>query len=302
MRKPEEITAIEKGYSFSERYWFTFTNPKVAKNGKVHSIPTAVWHGHPVLHGACPNAGACKRVCLNRSGNPLYLKGKIPCRVRRSNALYFDPYAALQYHIWQTLRFVSKHWDNNLVLGVRNNGTTDHAWESAAFNVRVSPAVADYIAWTTGFELTDGLQGQANILAIIRTARRLRSPHHYVSHKLRFYDYTKRVDRDVTLCRLYQYHLTASHGSTADTFQFAQRYGLNYAAAFDVRRSQPLPEVVNFGGVDCKVIDGDVSDWRPFDPLPNSGEPPYIVGLRIKRTPGQTAAQRAAFCLPVTSS
>ena len=90
-----------------------------------------------------------------------------------------------------------------------------------------------------------------------------------------------------------RYHLTLSHGSTADTLAEAVARGLNYAAAFPLKRGQALPATVAVGGVLLPVIDGDTTDWRPGDPSDGS----HVVGLRIKRTPGQTEAQRAAFCL-----
>ena len=111
--------------------------------------------------------------------------------------------------------------------------------------------------------------------------------------QLRPYDYSKRTDRDWEAAAAFRYHLTLSHGSTADTLTEAVARGLNYAAAFPIKRGQPLPAAVTVNGVRLPVIDGDVTDWRPGDPSNGS----HVVGLRIKRTPGQTEAQRAAFCL-----
>jgi hypothetical protein len=290
-RKPDELRAIELGYKLHKDNFFTFTNPKVLKNDKILSVPTAVWHGHPILHDACPNAGSCKLVCLNKAGNPAYLSGKIPCRVRRSHALYYEQDLFLQYFIWRTLLFVKDNWQYSN-LGVRPNGTTDHRWEFMEVNVK--PAVADYIYDTTGFHLS---QTFGPVFRILRAAYKPAATYDsdiFVGAKLHFYDYTKRVDRDFPLCGSLGYHLTMSHGSTADTWAAALRWRLNYAAAFDLPRGRDLPKTVGFRNCVVDVLDGDITDWRVDDPRDQT----RIVGLRVKRTPGQTQAMRDAFCIP----
>lgn len=291
--KPFQLLTVEKGYQLHPGNWFSLSNPKVAKNGAVHGIPTFVWHGLPHRHGACPAAGSCSKLCLNKAGNPAALNSKISCRIRRSDVLHWQRNDALAYMAWQILAFAGKHWSHP-VIGGRLNGTTDHAWET--FTHSPDQSTLDFIESTTGFRL----QPETGMfLYDLLNAKHYSGPR--LNHKLRLYDYTKRIDRDMILCRGLGYHLTASHGSKLDTWDFALREGLNYAAAFDIRRGQPLPETVTYRGHTCRVLDGDKSDWRPFDPAPTDGAP-NIIGLRIKRTPGQKPEHRQAFCLPVTSS
>ena len=87
--------------------------------------------------------------------------------------------------------------------------------------------------------------------------------------------------------------MTLSHGSKFDTLSKALELKLNYAAAFDIKKSQPLPEYIEINGLKIYVFDADKTDFRPLD----NNDKTYIAGLRIKRTPNQTKEQRLEFCL-----
>lgn len=90
---------------------------------------------------------------------------------------------------------------------------------------------------------------------------------------VQFYDYTKIANR-VKLTEKYKnYHLTFSY--TGDNWiesDMALKNGVNTAVIFDVKKGKDLPQTFN----GYKVIDGDISDYRPYD------EKGVIVGLRWK--------------------
>lgn len=90
---------------------------------------------------------------------------------------------------------------------------------------------------------------------------------------VQFYDYTKVLNR-VRLTEKYSnYHLTFSYtGQNWEDCKEALKNNVNVAVIFDVKKGQPLP--LTFNGY--KVIDGDISDYRPND------QTPCIVGLRWK--------------------
>lgn len=291
IKKPSLFRDFSKGWNLDSSNFLTFTNPKVGKNGAI--APTAVWHGTPVLYGACPAAGTCTSVCLHKAGNVQYLDSKIASRLRRSRALYYDKSTFMQFLVWQLLRHRAKH-SHLAYVGARLNGTTDHRWEFE--HVEFDEDVRNYIFRTTGFYPADGL-----LIEVLHTAGVV------------MYDYTKRIDRDFALCRKYGYKLTMSHGSVHGhrALQTAFQYGLNYAAPFNLsphyknRAELPRYLKINSGGVldpdgehVIPVIDGDVTDWRPGDPGGTN-----VVGLRIKHVRGRTvnlqqrAAAEAAFCV-----
>lgn len=90
---------------------------------------------------------------------------------------------------------------------------------------------------------------------------------------VQFYDYTKVLNR-VRLTEKYSnYHLTFSYtGANWNECKDALTNNVNVAVIFDVKKGQPLP--LTFNGY--KVIDGDISDYRPNDAKG------CIVGLRWK--------------------
>jgi len=275
-RLPADLRALRSAYGFNSANVLTLTNPKVLKSDGV--APTAVLHLLPKYRGSCPAAGSCAALCLNTAGNPAYLSGKLARRRLRSDAFAEHPAAFARLLVLEVCRFVAKHPGADL-LGLRLNGTSDFLWERVP--VVICPDLAAFCLAQFGVRL---LVGRFTSLLQPLTA---------ALPQLCPYDYSKRTDRDWEAAAAFRYHLTLSHGSTADTLAEAVARGLNYAAAFPIKRGQPLPATVAVGGVLLPVVDGDVTDWRPGDPSDGS----HVVGLRIKRTPGQTEAQRAAFCL-----
>ena len=272
---PADLRDLRARYGFTSSNVLTLTNPKVLKSESI--APTAVLHLTPMFLGSCIAAGSCQAVCLNRAGNPAYLKGKLQRRKLRSLAFYDHPRAFKRLLILEILRFASKN-AGAATLGLRLNGTSDFAWERET--VEVDSELAGYVGQAFGFTLPVGTWSLFSLLRAVVPA-------------LKPYDYTKRVDRDWAAAARQGYHLTLSHGSKFDTLAKATELGLNYAAAITLPRSATLPETVVIDGQTYPTLDGDVTDWRPGD---TAGQT-HVVLLRIKRTPGQTEEQRRAFCI-----
>ena len=114
-----------------------------------------------------------------------------------------------------------------------------------------------------------------------------------VSNKLKFYDYSKRIDLDFNLAKELNYHLTLSAGSLFDTLGTAIKYKLNYAGVLNGKKNAVMPSYIEINSIKFPVIDGDITDWRIGD----NNDTTNIVGLRVKRTPNQTEEMRKAFCI-----
>lgn len=88
---------------------------------------------------------------------------------------------------------------------------------------------------------------------------------------VQFYDYTKVGKKFNQIAP--NYHLTMSYtGYNWDTCEDVLKKGHNVAAVFNVKKGEDLPKTFN----GYKVIDGDLTDYRPDD------ENGVIVGLRWK--------------------
>jgi hypothetical protein len=273
---PTDVRELRTLYGFNASNVLTLTNPKVLKSAAI--APTAVLHLLPKYRGSCPAAGSCASLCLNTAGNPAYLKGKLACRKRRSDAFADHPRAFVRLLFLEVLRFASKN-QGAPVLGLRLNGTSDFLWERVT--VAIDAELADYVA--QAFNVARPPVGTFALLSLLRSLVPALQP----------YDYTKRTDRDWAAAKRQGYHLSLSYGSIADTVTEALSRGLNLAAGFDLPRNAALPASIKVAGSILPVVDGDLTDWRPGDP--DSGT--HIIGLRIKRTPGQTPEQRQAFCI-----
>ena len=287
--KPMNLKEFRKTYKLNSSNFLTLTNPKVLKSDKI--APTAVLMLKPTAL-ACPAAGTCRKICLNTAGNPVYLKNKLACRTRRDKALRENTNAFYNMLIVELLRFYSKHREHEQ-LGARLNGVSDYAFEKDFIDPLYSiPSTVNVTAETVAtvkkqFNISI-YQGKINIIEAILCALDDETGHK-IGRKLRFYDYTKRIDRDFKQCKALDYHLTLSHGSKFDTFSKALELGLNYAAAF----TDKLPETFTYKGHRLTVLNGDLTDWRPAD----NSECTNIVGLVMKRTPGETDDDRQAFCI-----
>lgn len=277
-RFPRLLSPFRKAWGFNSSNLFTTTNPKTEKNGKVSDRPTLVLHLEPLTFNACPAAGSCAALCLHKAGNPAYLKGKLARRHKRSQAFNADRAQFLQLLVVEAARKRSEGY-----VGVRLNGTSDIAWEGET--VDLTPHVLEWVRDLVP-SLPIRLPGTYPLIQVL-TAMGFEP-----------YDYTKRIDRDFDLCKAYGYHLTLSWGGRHDdvVVSVALRHGLNIAAGIaGVKRGHSLPETVVVDALTLPVVDGDVTDWRRDDPSPTSV--PNVVGLRIKRTPGQTEDQVRRFAI-----
>ena len=177
-RIPANLADLRKLYGFTTTNLFTTTNPKTLKNGKVSDRPTIVLHLEPVTFGACPAAGSCAALCLNKAGNPVYLGNKLPRRAKRSHAYHYHRNDFLQLMMLEAARQRSKGY-----VGARNNGTSDHDWERVM--VELSPHLISMITgFVPGFRIQ--MPGNYTVVAVMSAMG------------FELYDYTKRIDRDWT--------------------------------------------------------------------------------------------------------
>ena len=221
------------------------------------------------------------------AGNPAYLNNKIKCRQRRNNAFMQDFNLFLRNLVLESIRFYSKNRDYKK-LGLRLNGTSDYSWENVP--VTITSNDSDYLLKQFNVYI-EPIRYSSILEAILKGLDT--KLNQSISTKLTAYDYTKRIDRDWEKCRKLNYHLTLSHGSKFNTLAKATELKLNYAAAFDIKKSQDFPEFIIIDSKKYYIFDADKTDFRVLD----KNDKTYIAGLRIKRTPNQTKEQRQEFCI-----
>ena len=273
-------------HNLSYSNFFTFTNPKVLKNEKVSEIPTAILMLMNTPK-ACPSAGSCREVCLITSGNPIYLDNKIKCRIRRNNAFMSDYSTFLRYLVVNCFRHYAKNRTAEKV-GFRLNGVSDYAWED--FSVKLTAEDTDYIKKAFNIYIEPIRYG--SVIEAVQKAIDLNN-NELLKNSVQFYDYSKRIDRDFKKIKALNYHITLSHGSKDDTFKKALELGLNYAAAFNLKKSQDLPKKFTYKGINLNVIDGDITDYRPLD----NNNKTNIVGLHFKIVVNKDNAKKLDFCI-----
>ena len=274
-------------YNLSYQNFFTFTNPKVLKNEKVSEIPTAILMLMNTPK-ACPAAGSCRSVCLITSGNPIYLDNKIKCRIRRNNAFMSDYSIFLRYLVVNCFRHYAKHRGTDKV-GFRLNGVSDYKWED--LSVKLTAEDTDYIKKAFNIFIEPIRYG--SVIEAVQKAIDL-NDNKLIRNSVQFYDYTKRIDRNFDKCKNeLNYHLTLSHGSKHDTFKKALELGLNYACAFNLKKSQDLPKQFTYKGIKLNVIDGDITDARFTD----DNKTTNIVGLHFKIVVNKDNAKKLDFCI-----
>ena len=273
-------------HNLSYSNFFTFTNPKVLKNEKVYEIPTAILMLMNTPK-ACPAAGSCRSVCLITSGNPIYLANKIKCRIRRNNAFMNDYSIFLRYLVVNCFRHYAKNREADKV-GFRLNGVSDYAWED--FSVKLTAEDTDYIKKAFNIYIEPIRYG--SVIEAVQKAIDLNN-NNLLKNSVQFYDYSKRIDRNFKKIKALNYHITLSHGSKHDTFKKALELGLNYAAAFNLKKSQDLPKNFTYKGIKLNVIDGDITDYRPLD----NNNKTNIVGLHFKIVVNKDNAKKLDFCI-----
>jgi len=286
IKHTDDMKNFSKKHNLTYSNFFTFTNPKVEKNTKISNVPTAILM---LLNTpkACPAAGSCRKVCLITSGNPVYKENKMKCRLRRNNAFMTDYSMFLRYLVINSFRHYSKN-RNFETIGFRFNGISDYKWESIA--VKLEKSDSDYIL--KAFNIYIEPIRYNSIIDCIQSGLDL-TLNQSTSKKIQCYDYTKRIDRDWELAKKLNYHLTLSHGSKFDTFTKSLELGLNYAAAFNLKKTQELPKKFTYKGKQLTVIDGDITDARFTDINTNT----HIIGLRFKIVENKNNLDKLAFCI-----
>jgi hypothetical protein len=242
-------------HNLSYSNFFTFTNPKVLKNDKVSDIPTAILMLMNTPK-ACPSAGSCRSVCLITSGNPIYLDNKIKCRIRRNNAFMNDYSIFLRYLVVNCFRHYAKN-RTALKVGFRLNGVSDYAWED--FSVKLTAEDTDYIQKAFNIYIEPIRYG--SVIEAVQKAIDL-NDNKLLKNSVQFYDYSKRID-------------------------------INYAAAFNLKKSQDLPTKFEYRGKSYNVIDGDITDARFTDDNKSTN----IVGLHFKIVVNKDNAKKLDFCI-----
>ena len=282
----DDMKNFSKKHNLTYSNFFTFTNPKVEKNTKISNVPTAILMMLNTAK-ACPAAGSCRKVCLITSGNVVYKENKMKCRSRRNNAFINDYSMFLRYLVINSFRHYSKN-RNFETIGFRFNGVTDFKWESIA--VKLEKSDSDYIL--KAFNIYIEPIRYNNVIECIQSGLDL-TLNQSTSKKIQCYDYTKRIDRDWKLAKKLNYHLTLSHGSKFDTFTKSLELGLNYAAAFNLKKTQELPKKFTYKGKELTVIDGDITDARFTDVNSET----HIIGLRFKIVENKNNQDKLAFCI-----
>lgn len=282
----DDMKNFSKKHNLTYSNFFTFTNPKVEKNTKISNVPTAILM---LLNTAkaCPAAGSCRKVCLITSGNPVYKENKMKCRLRRNNAFITDYSMFLRYLVINSFMHYSKNRSFETI-GYRFNGISDYKWESIA--VKLEKSDSDYIL--KAFNIYIEPIRYNSVIECIQSGLDL-TLNQSTSKKIQCYDYSKRIDRDWQVAKKLNYHLTLSHGSKFDTFTKSLELGLNYAAAFNLKKTQELPKKFTYRGKELTVIDGDITDARFTDINTDT----HIIGLRFKIVENKNNLDKLAFCI-----
>jgi hypothetical protein len=277
-----QLAAFCKKHNLSARTLLS-VNPKTEKSLE----ETRILHLAPSIisgQNVCPNAGNCAKICLHFAGIPYLMGGKKTCRVRKTLAFFDDRQLFLELTATAILYNRSLLAADDL-LAIRLNGTSDILWETLEFSV--SPELSR--VWQIKFGVY-----------IVPTAYKS-IPHmfaHYPELRIKLYDYTKNR-HDWAECNSIGYHLTFSYDGASNRKNVklaaqAIANGVNVAAAFNLKKGQTLPPTNGALGRSFKVVDGDLTDYRPSDPKGYT-----IIGLRFKLPHGikYTQAEKMAFCI-----
>lgn len=280
---PTDQAAILRDFKISYRTLLS-VNPKTEKS----KVQTYILHLAPADTSGvniCPGAGNCAKICLHFAGNPVYMTAKQAARIRRTLAYVSDPKRFMRLIICAILDKLNKHKGEELAF--RLNGTSDIIWENVDFYI--TPADATFYRIKFGRILPIG---KRNIFEVFNFMRQ------NTGEQVTFYDYTK-VKHNWAECQRLNYHLTfsydgASNRSNVKLAAQAMASGVNVAAAFNLKKGQTLPPTNSALGRSFKVVDGDLTDYRPSDPKGYT-----IIGLRFKLPHGisYTQAEKMAFCI-----
>lgn len=282
-KMPADLALMGKQYKISARDLLS-VNPKTEKS----KVQTYILHLAPADTSGvnvCAGAGNCKRICLHFAGNPVYMSNKQAARIRRTLAYAADPQRFARLIVCAILGKLVKHPGETIA--VRLNGTSDIPWENVDFTI--DPEFATFCRIKYGAELPIGKRNMFEVF-------------NYISANggplVVFYDYTK-IKRNWAECARLGYHLTFSfdgHDNKQNLKIAASAIsaGVNVAAAFNLKKGQPLPKFIRYQGRKFWVEDGDLTDYRPGDP-----QGYRIIGLRFKLPHGINYSEpdKQAFCI-----
>ena len=280
---PTDQAAILPDFKISYRTIFS-VNPKTEKS----AVQTYILHLAPAETSGvnvCPGAGNCKSICLHFAGNPVYMTAKQSARIRRTLAYVSDPKRFMRLLVCAILDKMNKHDGEELAF--RLNGTSDIIWENVDFYITPADAMFYRIKFGRILPL-----GKRNIFEVFNFMRA------NTGENVTFYDYTK-IQHNWAECSRLNYHLTFSFDGWDNVQNLkiasnALAHGVNVAAAFNIKKGHPLPSTASGLGRSFKVVDGDLTDYRPSDPKGY-----HIIGLRFKLPHGikYTPEEKLAFCM-----
>ena len=280
---PTDQAAILRDFKISYRTIFS-VNPKTEKS----AVQTYILHLAPAETSGvnvCPGAGNCKSICLHFAGNPVYMTAKQSARIRRTLAYVSDPKRFMRLLVCAILDKMNKHDGEELAF--RLNGTSDIIWENVDFYITPADAMFYRIKFGRILPL-----GKRNIFEVFNFMRA------NTGENVTFYDYTK-IQHNWAECSRLNYHLTFSFDGWDNVQNLkiasnALAHGVNVAAAFNIKKGHPLPSTASGLGRSFKVVDGDLTDYRPSDPKGY-----HIIGLRFKLPHGikYTPEEKLAFCM-----
>ena len=282
---PTQLRAFCKKHNLNARTLLSI-NPKTEKSKE----ETRILHFAPSIisgQNVCPNAGNCAKICLHFAGIPFLMGGKKTARIRRTLSFFDDTQRFLELTVtsilYNKISLGQEFWEE--VLAIRLNGTSDILWETLEFTV--SPELSKF--WRIKFGVYIVPATYPSIIHMFS---------HYPELKIKFYDYTKNR-HDWAECKAIGYHLTFSFDGQNNKKNLklacvALSHGINVAAAFNIKRGKPLPPTAYIANRSFKVVDGDLTDYRPSDPKGY-----HIIGLRFKLPHGinYTEAEKMAFCI-----
>ena len=239
-----------KGYLLGE----PSNNLKMDKSAKdaILSAPHNLAPANLSGYNVCAQASkGCKLACLHTAGNPVHQTNKDTARTRRTIAFFEARTAYMICLVHDAEKHAKRAQKLGMKPAIRLNTTSDIRWES----IPVTRLGVEY----------------PNIMAAFPD--------------MTFYDYTKLSNRkDVPS----NYHLTfsLSENNERKAADICYRGIMSVAVVFDVGRTKPLPTEYRLDGIPFRVIDGDVTDYRPADPLG------VIIGLRAK---GKARGDKSGF-------
>ena len=254
---PKQIKAYQESYKLNYNTLLS-ENPKTKKS----TIKTFILHLSPSdssgIINLCKSAFNCKKLCLHRSGNIMYLKNKIEARIKRTTAYNNNKKLFFNLLILSIIRNYRKN--NNLETAFRINGTSDIKLEYE--KIYIDPSISDFIYNKFSFNINSGYY--ENIFEVFKHEK-----------NIIFYDYTKEKREFKNLLLEYGYHLTFSFDGENNRVNVkrcieAMQENVNIASCIYLKKSEPLPTrfYSKIFNKEFSVIDGDNErgDMRFLDP------------------------------------